>query len=250
MRTPAAVLALTLVLCSRVPLLAQPVPASATDARGQRVSAIQILVDGVASRDPVLAGLLDVAVGQPLDPSRVRSSIEHLVHLRRFATVDILAEPDATGVVVRVELTSARRVGDVRVEGALRAVGDDIARAVHERIGSGALTSQTTAAVDAAQDALGEHGYLRPQIATRLDATDRRDVMRLVMTGDPGPRWQVARVSITGLPAAEHATALAALDLVAGMPYDRADIDARTQRYTNHLRTAGGPRPRGPGLRR
>ena len=238
MRAPAAVLVVTLVLWG-APLFAQPVPAPGPDVRSQRVSAIQVFVDGVPSTDPVLPGLLDVAVGRPLDPAQVRSTIEHLVHLRRFSTVDILAEPAADGVVVRVELISARRVGDVRVEGALRSFDKDIERAVRERIGSGALTSQATVAVGAAQDALGAHGYLRPQLATRLDPTDRRDVMTLVITGDPGPRWQVARVAITGLPAAEHAAAIKAVDIAAGMPYDRAEVDDRIQRYTDRLRASG-----------
>ena len=94
------------------------------------MTAIRVEVDGVPSTDPSLAALLDVVVGRPLDPSQVRSSIEHLVHLQRFATVDLLAEPAPGGVAVIVQLTSAQRIEDVRVEGALRPF-DDGHRARH-----------------------------------------------------------------------------------------------------------------------
>ncbi len=125
MRMWRAALIVVCALAGGVTLRAQPAP-PAVDVRGQRVIAIQVVVDGVPTTDPALGSLLDVVVGAPLDSGQVRSSIEHLVHLRRFATVDVLAEPVDTGVVVRVELTSAQRVADVRTEGALRPFADDI----------------------------------------------------------------------------------------------------------------------------
>lgn len=238
MRAFLAGLVAILVLADPATARAQPAPA-AVDVRGQPVVAIVVVLDGTAVVDASVVRLLDIAIGRPLDPAQVRSSIEHLVHMRRFATVDVLAEPGAGGVSVRVELTSAQRIGDVRVEGALRAFGGDIARAVRERIGSDALVSGIDDAVTSAQDLLGSRGYLQPRIATRLDATDRRDVVTLVVVGDPGPRWQVGRLTVTGIPPAEQAAALASLDLHAGMPYDRGQIDERVQRYTQRLRESG-----------
>jgi outer membrane protein insertion porin family len=217
---------------------AQPA-ATAADVRGQRVTAIVVELDGSATTDPSIAQLLDVAVGRPLEPAQVRASIEHLVHLRRFATVDVLAEPASSGVLLRVVLTSAQRVGDIEVEGALRPFGGDIVKAVRERIGSGALATGVAEAVGTVQDVLGSRGYLRPQVATRLDATDRRDVVTLVLTGDPGPRWQVGRLTVTGMPQTEQAAAIEALAIRSGMPYDRAQVDERLQRYTRRLRESG-----------
>lgn len=220
-------------------LAAQAQTPAAPEVRGQRVTAIRVLVDGTLSNDPSLVPLLDVEVGQPLDASQVRSSIDHLVHLRRFATVDVLAEPAPDGVVVVVELTSAQRIDGIRVDGALRRYGNPITRAVRERIGTSALAARAADAISATQDELGARGYLRPQLATRLDATGRPDVVTLVITGEPGPRWQIGRVTITGLPPSEQADALAALDLRAGLPYDRGDVDQRVRRYTTRLRTIG-----------
>jgi outer membrane protein insertion porin family len=239
MRLAVVPLVLAIALGSPLALRAQPATPTPAVVLGQRVTALRIVVDGVPSADPALVGLLDMVVGRPLDPSQVRSSIEHLVHLRRFATVDVLAEPDADGVLVRVALTSAQRIGDVRVDGALRPFGRDIVREARDRIGTGALTSQSGAAVAAAQDALGARGYLRPAFATRLEATDRRDVVTLVLTGDPGPRWQIARVTVTGLPSEQQGEAIKAIGITTGMPYDRADLDDRIQRYTARLRAAG-----------
>jgi outer membrane protein insertion porin family len=238
MRTAIACLVASFALVPGAVLLAQPAPAT-IEVRGQRVTAIVVELDGTVTADRSITQLLDVVVDRPLDPAQVRASIEHLVHLGRFATVDVLAEPSPSGVLVRVVLTSAQRVGDIEVESALRPFGDDIVRAVRERIGSGALASGVTEAVGIAQDVLGSRGYLRPKLATRLDATDRRDVVTLVLTGDPGPRWQVGRLTITGLPQPDQAAAIDALDIRSGMPYDRGQLDERLQRYTRRLRESG-----------
>ncbi len=218
----------------------QPAPTRApADVRGQTVAGLVIRLDGELTTEPGLMRLLDVAVGRPLDPAQVRSSIEHFVHMRRFATVEVYAEPTGAGVIVRVELASVQRVGNVRVDGALRQFGGDIVRAVRERIGSSALASDAGQAVGVTNDVLGSHGFLRPQTATHLEATKRRDVVTLVLTGDPGPRWHVGRVTVTGLPRADLAAAVAALDIRSGMPYDRDTIDRHIERYTHGLREAG-----------
>jgi outer membrane protein assembly factor BamA len=245
MRCGLAGLLVSLTLClagtarGQAPAPASPQPAAAADVLGRRVVAVRILLDGLPAADADLPQLLDIVVGQPLDPGQVRSSIEHLVHLRRFASVDVLAEPAPDGIVVRVELASARRIGDIRIDGPLRPYGGAISRAARERLGSGALAAQAPAAVAAAQDVLGARGYLRPQLTTRLEATGRREVVTLVVTGEPGPRWQVGRVTVAGLPAEAQAAALAGVGLESGMPYDRDEVDTRVRRYTERLRAAG-----------
>ena len=88
---------------------AQTPTAAAADVHGRRVTAVRILLDGLPATDPDLPPLLDIVVGEPLDPAQVRSSIEHLSHLRRFAAIDVLADPAPDGIVVRVELTSEQR---------------------------------------------------------------------------------------------------------------------------------------------
>ena len=213
--------------------------ASPGDLQGRQVTAVQVVLDGATIDDPDVTRLLDVRAGRPLEPANVRSTIEHLVHLGRFATIDVLAEPVADGVRLRVELTSAQRIGDVEVERSLRAFGGEIERAVRDRFGAGALATRAGEAAAIAQDVLGEHGHLRPELSTRVVATDRREVVTLVVAGDPGPRWHLGRVTLTGLPDGEQAAALTALDLAPGMPYDVGEIDARVQRYTERLRAAG-----------
>ncbi len=206
---------------------------------GQTVTGVLLVLDGVAVSDPSLAQLLDVAAGRPLEASEVRSTIEHLVHLGRFASVDVLAEPAPGGVLVRIELTSAQRIGDVHVEGDLRPFDDAITRAVRARLGNAAPAARAQEALTVAQEVLGERGYLQPTLSTRLETTSRREVARLVVTGTPGPRWEIRRVVITGLPEGEQADAAATLGLRPGAPYDVRDIESRVQRYTERLRAAG-----------
>jgi outer membrane protein assembly factor BamA len=241
LRSPCTALVVLLALGQAGTVRAQAPAAAiaAADVRGRRITGIRILLDGLPAADPDLPQLLDVVVGQPLDPAQVRSSIEHLTHLRRFAAIDVFADPVADGVVVRVELASAQRIGDVRVEGALRSFGGAIERAARERLGSAALAASAPEAIAAAQDVLGGRGYLQPRLATRIDGTDRRDVVTLVIIGDPGPRWLVGTVRVTGVPAEAQAATVAELGLAPGMPYDREDVDRRVSRYTERLRGAG-----------
>jgi outer membrane protein insertion porin family len=221
------------------PVRAQPAQGAPTAAQGPQVLGIRLVLDGAPTEDASLRQLLDVFTGAPLQPAQVRSSIEHLVHLGRFATVDVFTEATAGGVIVRVELTSAQRIGEFEVEGAMRPFGDAVRRALRDHLGADALATRAPEATTAVQDALGAQGYLRPQIATRLEATARRDVVTLVVGGDPGPRWQVGRVALTGVTPAEQAAALADLDLRPGLPYDVAEVDRRVQRYTERLRASG-----------
>ena len=171
--------------------------------RGQRVTAIRRR-SSTARRRPIrrLRQLLDVVVGRPLDPSQVRSSIEHLVHLQRFATVDLLAEPAPGGVAVdRPADVGAAGRGRARRGGA-PAVRRRPSRAPYASASAPPRSPPRCGRRSApAQDVLGARGYLRPQIATRLDPTGRREIVTLVVTGDPGPRWQVGRIAITGMPA-------------------------------------------------
>jgi len=234
----AGVFALVVLLVAASGAVAQPAPAQEVDARP--VASVQVVLDGDVVRDETLDRLIDVRAGEPIDGAQVRASIEHLVHLGRFSTVDVVAEPDGMGLRVRFELRSAQRIGEIRAEGAIASMADPLVASARERLGSGALAVRAPEALAAVQDTLGQRGHLRPQLTTRLDPTGRRDVVTLVIGGEPGPRWRVGRVTVTGV--ADGAASIEArrvLDLTAGTPYDVTAIDARVQRYTDRLRADG-----------
>ncbi len=221
------------------PAAASAQPPPAVDLQGRPITGVQVVLDGATVDDPQVTRLLDVQTGQLLEAGRVRSSIEHLVHLGRFATIDVYAEPMGDAVRLRVELTSAQRIGDVVVEGELRTFGGEITRTVRDRLGAAPPVTRATEAVAIVQDLLGAHGHLQPTLATRVEPTRRRGVVTLVVLGDPGPRWHLGRVTVTGLPDNGQAAAAAGLDLDPGMPYDVRELEARVHRYTERLRADG-----------
>lgn len=237
MRTRVRDLVLLAVLGAVAPAAAQP-PAP-VDLEDQLVTAVQLVVDGQTVHGEALQALLDVTAGQPLALDQVRASIQHLVHLRRFSSVDVMADRDPQGLRVRFELHSTRRVGEVRVEGALGPMAGPLERSARERLGSDALAAGAPDALAAVHDELGARGYLRPQLTTRFQPTARRDVVTLVIAGDPGPRWHLGRIKVTGVPDAEIGAVRRALDLREGMPYDVAAIEASVQQHTDRLRAAG-----------
>ena len=79
------------------PLTAQP----GGDMYGQPVTAIHFDIEGRIDTSPALLSFVDVAVGKPLTPEDVRSSMDGLVRRGRFEDVT----PVATRVPGGVEIT-------------------------------------------------------------------------------------------------------------------------------------------------
>lgn len=228
------------------PLAAQPAPAPTSTpeappvstAAAEPVARVEFTLDGRPLRDPTVARLVDVRVGEPLAAAAVRASIQHLVLLRRFATIDVLAEPSPAGLRVRFALTPLQRVADYAVGGALEVPDGDLERALRDRLGATPTAEQVPDAIAAVQDVLGERGYLRPQIEARLVPMDAAGTVRLVIEGRAGPQWVLGRITLAG-PDAQAFTALDVLGVGTGDPYDRAALLQREQRFVARQRAAG-----------
>lgn len=216
---------------------AQAVP-TGTDAP-QVVSRVEFVLDGRPLSDPDLLTLVDVQRGRPLDAAEVRESIQHLVHLRRFATIDVLRETTPTGLVVRFQLTPLQRIASYRIAGDLKVPGRDLERAIRDRIGSVPTAELVPDALSAVQEALGERGYLQPDLSHRFQPLDAEGNVRLVIEGRAGPRWVLGRIVVTGMDGDVQATGDAVLGLSPGDPYDRLVLQQREQRFVARQRAAG-----------
>lgn len=216
-----------------------PAPAPAS---GEVVARVEFTLDGQVVRDnslETLLALVDVRVGEPLDPAAVRESIQHLVHLRRFATVDVYRERAAGGLVIRFALTPLQRIVSYRIAGALEVPSDDLERAVRDRVGSTSTAEQVPEALLAVQDALGERGYLQPTVSSRLEPLDTEGNVRLVIEGTAGQRWRLGRILLTGIEGPDAAEARKQLGLAPGDQYDRRVLQQREQRFVASQRSAG-----------
>lgn len=222
------------------PLRAQaPAP---TQPEVPSVARVEFTLDGEVVRDgsrATLLSLVDVRVGEPLDPADVRESIQHLVHLRRYATVDVYKEQAADGLLVRFVLTLLQRIVEYRVDGALEVSTSDLERAVRDRVGSTSTSDQIPEALLAVQEALGERGYLQPTLSSRLEPVDDKGNVRLVIEGTAGQRWRLGRIQLIGLDGADAAAARQQLGLAPGDQYDRRVLQQREQRFVESQRAAG-----------
>lgn len=223
-------------------VLSQPVRAQeapATPGAGPAVSRVEFVLDGRPLRAPDLVELVDVRPGRPLDASAVRESIQHLVHLRRFASIDVVQEATPAGIVVRFILTPLQRIVAYEIGGDLNVPDRDLVRSIRDRLGTAPTAEQIPDAMSAVQDALGERGYLQPSLTHRLESLDADGNVRLVVEGSSGQRWVLGRIVVTGMDPSEGGTAEAVLGLSPGDPYDRVLLLQREQRFVSRQREAG-----------
>src|SRR5829696_3531138 len=78
--------------------------ASAQEAVGQPIVEVAVEQEGQPVTDPLVRGLIETTVGEPLSMRDVRGTVEHLMNLQRFENVEPSAEPVANGVRVRYVL--------------------------------------------------------------------------------------------------------------------------------------------------
>ena len=214
-------------------------PSTAPSSAGSVVARIEFLLDGRPVSDPSLDALIDVRPGSPLDAADVRESIQHLVHLRRFATIDVVATPADNGLVVQFRLTPLQRIVAYRMDGDFGVPGRDLERAIRDRVGSTPTADQVEQALSAVHDVLGERGYLQPDLASRLVPLDTEGNVRLVVEGSAGPRWVLGRIQVTGMDGTGADDSSAVLGLVPGDPYDRTVLQEREQRFVARQRADG-----------
>lgn len=203
------------------------------------VAAVEFVLDGRPLRDPTLNALVDVRPGQPLDMAEVRESIQHLVHLRRFASVEVVRDVTPDGLVVRFVFTELQRIAAYRVARDLGVSSDTLERAVRDQLGSSPTAERVPDALAAVQDALGERGFLQPALTHRLEPIDDLGNVRLVVDGDAGPRWVLGRIVVTGYGTSAATAAHEVLGLATGAPYDRQLLEQREQQFIERQRAQG-----------
>jgi outer membrane protein insertion porin family len=239
MRAPT--LALLVAVCTAAASARAQEPAAAR-AASEVVARVEFTLDGQPVGDGSLAtlqALVDVRVGEPLEPADVRESIQHLVHLRRFASIDVYRERTPAGLVVRFALMPLQRIVRYEVTGALEVSSGDLERAVRDRVGSTSTSEQVPDALLAVQDALGERGYLQPTLSSRLEPLDAEGNVRLVIEGSAGQRWRLGRIQLVGIEGPDAAAAREELGLSPGDQYDRRVLQKREQRFIARQRSAG-----------
>ncbi|MDE3153991.1 MAG: BamA/TamA family outer membrane protein [Acidobacteriota bacterium] len=234
-RRPVRALVVLLVLLAGVPAVRADVP----EYLGRPVTGVRLAFEGHTEQDARLRELVVTAVGAPLSMADVRETITHLMSLGRFQDVRVHAARQGDGVLLTYELIPLQRVGQLRFEGQLGLPTRELRTAVTDRYGVSPPLGRVDEVVRLLRGLYEDHGYLRPTIAPETDPQPDRELVTLVFRIDAGPRARIEAIRLAGSPLRTRAEILDHLALKVGDPYDRVDLRARLDRYTEELKTAG-----------
>jgi len=88
----------------------------ASEYRGRTVEDVQIRGNEQVS-STVIRNLIRTRPGEPFEPASVVEDYQRVFGLRKFANVQALVEPTATGVVVTFVVTEQRQINQIRFVG-------------------------------------------------------------------------------------------------------------------------------------
>jgi outer membrane protein assembly factor BamA len=142
--------------------------------------------------------LVELAVGKPLTEEATGETIRNLFATRRFADVQIEAQPVDHGVSVIVHLFRAYQVKPLKFTGKLPLAREDLRPALS--FGEGSLFQQS--AVDEGTESLErrleQEGFLRSRVTAQVILDRATFDAMVVYRLDPGPRAKVARIFFDG----------------------------------------------------
>jgi outer membrane protein insertion porin family len=213
--------------------------APAQDLVGQSVVEVVLEQEGQRLVDPVLEGLIQTRVGQPLAISQVRETIDHFFNLGRFDDVQPTAEAVPGGVRVRYVLVPAHPVDRIEFRGMLGMSEGDVRRIVTDRFGRTPPESRAEQAARALQGEYRIRGYPAATVKHHVDKTHTPDRATLVFEVDAGRRARIAQVRYRYLDPSEAATKYEIPIIREGDPYDPDKVEESLRRWEERMKAQG-----------
>ena len=234
-RAPILAAAVAVVACTVWPCAAQtPVTAFA----GQRVIQVDLVAEGQAVDDPVIRGLVETRVGDPLSMAHVRESITHIFGLGRYQDVQVDATPAAGGVVLRYDLVPLHNVQRVDFRGTPSlGLSEDVLRdAVSGRFGASPPPGRAQEIARFLEQLYHDRGFLTAAVVA--SASERHDPDRTLLqfTVTPGSRAVIGSVEIVGAPAEGRDGFLKRIHASPGGGYEPLQITDELSKYVQRLR--------------
>lgn len=213
---------------------------SATHAQvGEPIVEVVVQQEGRGVTDPLVLGLIETTVGQPLSMRDVRETIEHLTSLRRFDDIQPTAENVPGGVRVTYVLFPSHPVDRVEFVGTLGLSESDLRRLLTDRYGRAPGAGRATEAVDLLRRTYRSRGYPDAMVATRLEETHNPDRATLIFEINAGRRARIADVRFEQLDE-DASTGLTGIPTVRiGTAYDSEVVEAALREWENDLRSRG-----------
>jgi outer membrane protein insertion porin family len=217
--------------------------AAVDDYLGKPISSVNLFIEGRETTDASITQVVETRVGEPLEMSNVRDSISHLFSLARFDDVRVDATMVEPGrVALRYELSPIHPVTKIEFRGPLDVPGVDVGQlrqAVTDRYGNSPSLGRSEELKQLVDDMLSDRGYLHADIKPRAEIAHDPDRATLVLAIDPGARTMIGMIDIDGTPSVPRNELLSRLELAAGGPYRRDELNTRIEKYIADRRKAG-----------
>ncbi|MBI4887984.1 MAG: BamA/TamA family outer membrane protein [Acidobacteria bacterium] len=213
--------------------------AAAASAQTPLVTDIRVEQEGQATVDPVIDGLIETVVGQPLSMRAVRETITHLTSLNRYEDVQVLQEPAGAGIRLRYVLVPLHPVDRLELRGMLGLPDAEVRRVVTERFGAAPPAGRAGEVAEALLALYRDRGYPAARVMPRVEETHNPDRATLALQIESGPRATIGRLDIDELDAADRRLAPADIGIRPGDAYDNTAILQALDRYVASLRGRG-----------
>jgi outer membrane protein insertion porin family len=222
-----------------VACLAAAPAASAQDVIGQPIVAVVVEQEGLAVTDPLVHGLIETTVGEPLSMRDVRETILHLDNLRRFDDIQPFAEAVPGGVRIRYLLVPAHPIDRIEFTGTLGLAEGEVRRVVTERFGRAPTRGRLGELVEVLQRTYRDRGYPSATIASRVEETHAPDRATLFLDIQAGRRARIADLRVLQLDDDTGGPIADAPDIRIGDPYDATRVDETLRDWVDSLRARG-----------
>jgi outer membrane protein assembly factor BamA len=206
---------------------------------GEPITEVRLDQEGRPVADPLVTGLVETRVGEPLSMRDVRETTTHLMSLGRFEDVRSYAEPAPGGIRVRYELVPLHPVDRVVFEGSLGISDDDLRRVIQERFGAAPPAARAGDVVSQVRAEYRSRGYPDAAITTRIVESHNPDRASMVIAVNPGRRATVAAVKYVVTDEGDPSAAIGVPVVREGRPYDEREIDGELQEWVERMRDRG-----------
>jgi outer membrane protein insertion porin family len=213
--------------------------AYAQAAVGQPIVEVRAEQEGKPVVDPLIAGLIETTVGEPLSMRDVRETTTHLMNLRRFEDVQAIAEPAANGVRVRYVLIPLHPVDRVEFRGTLGVSEGDLRRIVSDRFGASPSATRSAEIAETLRAVYRRRGFPAATFTPRIVETHDPDRATMVIDVEAGQRAVIRSVQVFQVDAREEATLIGVPNVATGRAYDGDEVDRELLEWVNLLKARG-----------
>jgi outer membrane protein insertion porin family len=203
---------------------------------GRTITSILIEVEGERVQNPSLIAVLQVRTGVTLVEAAVREGLAHLRGLGRYESVTVSPRADGQGVALLFSLSPVHPITRLDFRGDTGLDSRSLERAVLEQAGGRISAVSANGAADAVRRALGDEGFVRPQVTPSIEQTHAPHASTLVLTIESGARQRIGAIKIGGSSPLREDEIRKALGITTGEPYRRRAIEDELRDLAERLR--------------